>query len=566
MPPSSDAMSPAKSRFLSHIFLLIAVASGFVLRVYMWESRAVVIENEGGGYARQADNLRNGRTFEGIVPGADVVETWLYPVLIAGTTLVTRNSEFATRLVSLVAGTCLIIPIYFLALRLYGRRTACIAACVVALHPLLIALSVAGYTEGLNLTLMMAAIYCALRMLDTNAGRSWLFAGIFLALAYLNRTELLAFVPLTIAATFTVTLLNKENLRNAALSSLKFLAVFAILAAPYVVFLWVHTGQFRFEGKNLVNYTIGERELAGMSPGEASRGIDENLNVTGPLLDQNRFATYSPYARTPRDILRYFLKMAGLKKYWVYRDVLTSFALGSLVLWIVAALGLFAAPWDRERFFREMFLIAVMVYFVVILLAAHATHERYTFSLLPIALSWFSRGLAALWDWAAQSVAAIQRRAILNPRMAGAAFAAIPLMLVLLSSASGTQDVNELQTARPLYLPLKRAGLWLKNQHPAPKNIFSSAVVAYYSGADQWLFPYSDGPLAVRYIRKINPDFLVIEPSAERNAPYLADWVENGIPDSQAVLVYQERSPLGVTAIYRWQKTEGSPADPAERH
>jgi 4-amino-4-deoxy-L-arabinose transferase-like glycosyltransferase len=548
----SDAKSPAKSPFFSHLFLLIALGSAFVLRAYIWESRAVVLENEAAGYARQAENLLNGRRFEGIVPGADVVETWLYPVLIAGATLVIRNSETAIRLVSLIAGTCLIVPIYFLALRLYGRRAAYIAAGVTAVHPLLVALSVAGYTEGVNLTLMMAAIYWALRMLEKRPGRSWLFAGIFLALAYLNRTELLAFVPLTIAAIFTVTLLNKESLRPAILASLRLLAVFAILAAPYVAFLWVHTGQFRFEGKNLVNYTIGQRELAGMSQSEASRGIDENLNVTGPLLDQNRFATYSPYARTPRDILRYFLKMATLKKYWVYRDVLTSFALGSLVIWIVAVLGLFAAPWDRERFFGEMYLIIVMAYFVVILLASHARFERYTFSLLPIALLWFSRGVVAIWDWGEKSIAAIQRRAILNPKAVGTTLAAVPVIIVLLASLSGTRDVNELATGRPPYLPLKKAGLWLREAHPSSKNIFSSAVVAYYAGADQWLYPYADGSLALRYIRAKHPDYLVIEPGTGNSTPYLAEWIQNGIPDPQAKLIYEDDSPIGKTIIYQW--------------
>ncbi len=554
MPPPSDAKNPANSLFFSHLFLLIALGSAFVLRAYVWESRAVVLENEAAGYARQADNLLNGRRFEGIVPGIDVVETWLYPVLIAGTALVTRNSETATRLVSFVAGTCLILPIYFLVLRFYGRRAACIAAGVAALHPLLVALSVAGYTEGLNLTLMMAAIYWALRTFAMNPRRSWLPAGIFLALAYLNRTEMLALVPLTIAAIFLVTLLNKNSLRKATLLSLKLLIVFAVLATPYLVFLRIHTGQFRVEGKNLVNYTIGQRELAGMSQAEASRGIDENLNVTGPLLDQNRFATYSPYARTLRDVLRYFLNMARLKKYWVYRDVLTSFALGSLALWIVAAVGFFVAPWDRERFVGEIYLMIVMAYFVVILLASHARFERYTFSLLPIALLWFSRGVVAIWDWAEMSMAAIQRRAIVNPKAIGAALAAIPVIVVLLASLSGTGDVNELETGRPLYLPLKNAGLWLREARPAPKNVFSSAVVAYYAGADQWLYPYADGSLALRYIRAKHPDYLVFEPGTGNSTPYLTDWIENGIPDQQAKLVYEDDSPIGKTIIYRWDQ------------
>jgi 4-amino-4-deoxy-L-arabinose transferase-like glycosyltransferase len=540
------------SRDHSRRFLIILFILAFAIRAYFWAGHAVVLENEGAGYARQADNLLHGRPFEGIVPGVDVVETWLYPLAIAGVTLVIRNSEAATRLVSLIAGSCLILPMYFLALRLYGRKTAWIAAILVAVYPLLIALSVAGYTEGPNLTLMICAIYWAICMLEGVPGRAWLFAGIFIGLAYLNRTEMLAFLPLTIAAVLIVAYLNKSDLKKASLDSLRLLAVFAILAAPYIGFLWKYTGHFRLEGKNLVNYTIGQRELAGMSQAEASRGIDENLNVTGPLLDQNRFATYSPYSRTPRDVLRYFVKMASLKKYWVYRDVLTSFALGSLVLWFVAGLGLLAVPWNRERFFAEAYLIIAMIYFVVILLASHARFERYTFALLPIALLWFSRGVVAIWDWAEKTMAALQPAAPLRAKWVGVVVAAIPMVLVLFASLSGTRDVNELATGRAEYLPLKKAGLWLRDARPAPKNIFSSSVVAYYAGADQWLYPYADGSLALRYIRAKRPDYLVIEPGTGVATPYLAEWAANGVPDADAKMVYSEDSELGRTVIYQW--------------
>ena len=433
--------------------------------------------------------------------------------------------------------------------RVFSRAVVLGALLAVAL---LVVLSVAGYTEGPNLTLMMCAIYFAIRVWEPAAKRAWLYAGIFLGLAYLNRTEMLALLPLTLAAIFTVAAINKDDLRRATLNAAKLFLVFAILAAPYVAFLWRNTGHFRFEGKNLLNYTIGQRELSGMTQAEASRGIDANLNVTGPLLDQNHFAAYSPYPRTPRDVLRYFRQMAALKKYWVYRDVFTSFALGSLLLWIVAAVGLLAVPWDRPRFFAESYLLIVMAYLVLILLASHARFERYAFALLPIGLLWFSRGLLAIWDWAQKSATAIQISAKFNPKALATCVAAIPAAIVLLASLSGTPDVNELATGWPAYSPLKKAGLWLRGTQPPPKNIFSSSVVAYYSGADQWLYPYADASLALRYIGDKHPDYLVIEPGTGLSTPYLEDWARNGIPADHGKLVYQNDSPLGRTVIYRW--------------
>lgn len=42
------------------------------------------------------------------------------------------------------------------------------------------------------------------------------------------------------------------------------------LAAPYVAYLWRHTGDLRLEGKGIMNYTIGERRNAGLGSAEES--------------------------------------------------------------------------------------------------------------------------------------------------------------------------------------------------------------------------------------------------------------------------------------------------------
>jgi hypothetical protein len=547
----SKENSPENWRKWLPVTLLLLLA--FVPRAYWLIWKTAVLENEGAGYARQAENLLNGKTFEGIVPGVDVVETWLYPVLIAGVTVITKNSETATRIVSLIAGTCLVVPMYFLALRLYGKKEAFVAGGLTAIHPLLVALSVAGYTEGLHLTLMMTAIYWALRLLEPQSGYAWLWAGVFWGLTYLNRTESLGLVAFTVLASVGAALLNGTKLKRAAVSCCKMLLVFAAIAAPYVAFLYANTGQVRFEGKNLVNYTIGMRELAGMPSQQASRGIDADLNEVGPLLDQNRFATYSPYPRAPRDILHYFLAMASRNKYWIYQEVLPSFALGSLILWFLSFFGLFAASWDRERLCREFFLFGVVSYLFLILLAAHAPFPRYTFPLLPTLLLWFSRGVVALFDWGARSASSIQPGHLVRSEHLGLTVAAIPALAILVFSAVGVRDLDELRTGGSEFRPLKEAGLWLRTHPYQPKHIFASAVVAYYSGGSQFLLPYGDSPLALRYIQKKNPDYIVIEPSAARIAPYLRDWLSGGIPDARAELVYEGgNAAVGRIRIFRW--------------
>jgi 4-amino-4-deoxy-L-arabinose transferase-like glycosyltransferase len=546
--PALQSLRNPSSKFLCLIVLL-----GFGLRLYFMVTHGVVIENEGAGYAQQAEELLNGRKFGSAEGGPDLVDTWFFPVLIAATTLLVKNSEIATRLVAVVAGTCLIFPMYFLVLRMYGRSAANILAALVAVHPLLVALSVAGYTEGLHLTLMMSGICCAMRMLDPDFGRSWLLAGILFGCAYLNRPEALVFPFLAVLLVVIVTFLNKYNWRSVTTSVAGFLLVFFLVASPYVIFFWKQTGTIRFEGKNLVNYTIGQRVLSGMIYAQASRGIDASLNAVGPLLDQNRFATHSPYPTDVRSVARYFFRMAGIRKFWLYFDVLTAFALGSLVLWFLAGLGVCGMAWTRQRFFQELLLFGIFGYLLIVVLAAHTNFLRYSFPLLPFVLVWASKGISNLYSWARNSAATILQDYNVSTIIIGCVVAVIPVVLVIGCSAVGIGEVGELESGWSQHLPLKEAGLWLRAYQPGPKNIFSSTVMAYYAGAYQLIFPYADSELALRYVHKMNPDFIVIEPYAEVMAPYLAQWAKLGIPDSQAKLIYEGGTPQsGAIRIYSW--------------
>jgi 4-amino-4-deoxy-L-arabinose transferase-like glycosyltransferase len=548
--------SPALQVVKNHSwkFLCLIVLLAFGLRLYFLVTHGAVIENEGAGYAQEAEELLSGREFGSAEGGPDLVDTWFYPFLIAATTALIKNSEIATRIVALVAGTCLVFPMYFLVLRMYGRGAAAVVAALVAVHPLLVALSIAGYTEGLHLTLMMGGIYWAMRMLEPVSGRSWLFAGILFGCAYLNRPEALVFPFFTALLVVTVTFFSKYNWKNATISLAGFLAVFFLLASPYVIFFWRQTGTIRFEGKNLVNYTIGQRILSGMSYAQASRGIDDNLNAVGPLLDQNRFATHSPYPTDLRSVAQYFFRMQRIRRFWLYFDVVTAFALGSMVLWFLAGLGLVGIAWDRRRFFQELLLLGVFGYLLIVLLAAHASFLRYSFPLLPFLLVWASKGLTNLYSWAKNSAIAILPDHRAGAARIGCAVAAIPLAFVIACSADGLPQVGELESGWPRNLPLKEAGLWLRAHQLGPKNIFSSTVMAYYADAYQLIFPFTDSELALRYIHKMDPDFIVIEPNSGAFAPYLVLWAKQGIPDSQAKLIYEGGTPQsGRIQIYSWK-------------
>src|SRR5258708_38811830 len=76
--------------------------------------------------------------------------------------------------------------------------------------------------------------------------------------------------------------------------------------APYAVFQHRHTGQYRFEGKWNINYTLGNRIDTGMGYFQAGFTMDDKLTMLGPLLDSSIYAAYTPYSRSLPTKLRYF--------------------------------------------------------------------------------------------------------------------------------------------------------------------------------------------------------------------------------------------------------------------
>ncbi len=108
-----------------------------------------------------------------------------------------RIGEFAARIPGIFASILLVAVMYTLAKQLYqgdkkpGQSTLYIASLLVTLSPLAIAFSSTAFTDGLMLLCIVVALWMASR-------RSWLWAGIWLALGFWCKQQALLYVPLII--------------------------------------------------------------------------------------------------------------------------------------------------------------------------------------------------------------------------------------------------------------------------------------------------------------------------------------------------------------------------------
>ena len=289
--------SVAVKRFLKmeggyYISLFMILFAAVILRSYWLVTQTHAIESEGAEYASLARNLVRGIGYVGSLEGGiQLLFPPLYPILIAGASFISNNFETAGQIVSLTFGIALVITVSAIARVMYGPRVGLIAALVTALHPLLIALSAAVYSEGPYLTFVMGGIYCGLKIAYSKHLKYSIFAGICFGLAYLTRPEAVMLPFVLIVVSFIVRGLRNTNFGRLMLSWLTVVGAFSIVALPYIIFLSMEIGQIRIEGKGALNFTMAKRMNGGMSYGEASYGISDDLKEEGPVFKSQSIYT-----------------------------------------------------------------------------------------------------------------------------------------------------------------------------------------------------------------------------------------------------------------------------------
>jgi 4-amino-4-deoxy-L-arabinose transferase-like glycosyltransferase len=517
-----------------------------------WSS---VISSDGGEYATMAENLLHHRGLVGTYEGPEILYAPLYPILIGATMLVIPNSETAAHVVSLVVGTALIAFVFFVAERVYGRRMAYISALLVAIHPLLIALSASVYNEAVYLTMLMAIAYWALRALELERLRDSAVLGICIGLAYLTRVEATAYVPLAVAALLLVGVLRKR-VRTAGLHAAIVCTFFLALAAPYIAFFYRHTGHVRLEAKWDINYTMARNRIEGMSNTEAAWGLGRDLSIEGPLLAPFEFADFTPYPHARMTELRSLISMANLNVRTVYHSLLEH-QFGSPLLLGLLIIGWCRQSWTNRRLRDEAVLFALAGSIVAVTVTSATAEERYLFPILPFLMLWASNGLQQLTAWIMGWELMAGHRALRSARMALAVQLLTLMVMVGLELDGVNQDWYFASEHGPEATASREAGLWLAQYQPGSKRIaVRTAVVPYYAKGTLTAFPYGDPGATLQHFARMRVDFIVLESAEARVLPTIKEWMASGIPDPRAQRVYDKTNSNGArVVIYRWTQT-----------
>jgi 4-amino-4-deoxy-L-arabinose transferase-like glycosyltransferase len=533
-----------QTRALGWIALGTIIAAAIALRGYWLFQLRAAMEGNGCEYARIAQNLLTHRSYVGLFEGPELMFPPLFPFLLALGAPIAGSVDEAARLVPFLAGVLLVPAMFTLARIAFGSRVALIAAALTAFHATLVDLSRSAFSEGIYLLLMVGGLSYGLRCLLSGKDRYAIGCGAAFGLAYLARPEALLYPLVLLAAV----LAKRPSPRRFGVHALCLLAPIGVLAAPYVVYLTMHTGHVRLEGKALMNFTIGARRNAGLGPDEAAFGIGPLLTEDGPQISPNLFIATTERTVSGRELAAYWIASARRNEPVLFRLILSPM-FGSVFAMGLIALGLLRTPWTEQRALCESVLLSIAAAHVVLLLGLHGVQIRYMLPLLPLWLIWTSKGIDEGARWATGTSRRLRGR---RTRWLGSGVRAVLGSMILLLALWGMRW-GPLQDGSPA---LKDLGTWLDEYQPGPKRVMTvHPEIAYYAGGTFLPLPYADGSLAVRYVHRKEPDFIVLVRGDRDFSPYLAQWWEEGIRDPAAQLISRAGSPD--LAIYKWLRSGG---------
>ncbi|MDH7486797.1 MAG: glycosyltransferase family 39 protein [Anaerolineae bacterium] len=581
LPDTADRWQRGEGWLLAGI-----VALAFLLRLPGVLADPVLL-TEGTTYVTIARNLRAGRGYVGILGGPDWFISPFYPWLIAAVSFLTADAELAGRLISLLTGSFLPLPVYWLARQCFGRRAATWAALIVAGMPILVAYSAVVWSETLYTFLVFLSLALAWRALQRKGTLAALAAGLFFACAYLTRTEGFVYLLLFAAAIALLALLT-GRWRQWAVMLAAALAGFLLLAAPYVVALSLHSGQLTLESKGRVNFLIVARMDTGLDYQQAAYGLSPEGELEGPFLRREWILTHGwPPDAPPLSLmgrLRHLLRNLRLEATVLQGQLLSSLlvllaAFGAvaqgwdlptlrrrgwsllaglalafvlprplLPAWAIGVVLLFGDGWTRKRLAPLAFLCAFPLVSLPVVAMAPAIFARYLVPLLPFAAIFAGLGVDRLADWAAESAlsaSAPNRRAWLRRALALALVGALLLSLPRASVATYRQEQDQDQ---------RRAGLWLQAYDPSPaKRILSVfSQIPYYAGGIHLPMPDGTPESVAAYARAQGADYVVICPRRLNNRPGLAAWQRGErIPSTWEPIYRDDSAEGGSLIIYR---------------
>ncbi len=418
-----------------------------------------------------------------------------------------------------VCGAALVLPLSAIAWRMYGPTAALFTALATAFYPALTGgvLLWGTMTEPLYLLLVAAAWWALLVGLEERRLAAYLLAGVCIGLAYLTRTEAIAFLVAGLGAAIVLFwVFSRHRSRTVLIGAVLTVVAFFAVISPYLIVLHNETGKWQLmeeagstyvsaQGLALGSLKAFDNATWGLDPASGEVYYFSEASEQQGLLDAVK-ADPATFERLLRSNLSQL------------EQTLISLRLLPWPFLAIIVLGLFTLPWDAQRLRRELFVATSLVGALSFL--PFFIQDRYLATALIPALIWIGAGLAWLSGWVAASAQAL----VMRPVRAwpwGLAVAALCVAFLLVQTH---QLRNLLSVTQSFQTGHVEAAETLREIGITPDTVVMSRypAIAFHSGAAWTPTPAATWEEVRAYARAKGAHYLVMDEREAQWRPQLA--------------------------------------------
>jgi len=468
------------ARHKIHLFGLIAAA--LLLRLFLLRYRFAVSWDE-PHYLQLAASFAAGKW-----------EAFFHPYWSPGLplwmglmNLLVSDVELAGRLTTIVFGSLIVVPIYFLARELAGEQVAFWAGIFAALHPSLAFAQTAPLAEPAYMLFGFLGLWLGWQALQKSRWLLAIAAGLSWGFSYLAKPEGTGF--LIVFVVFALGRAVADFFSRRRVPSLLMMVCagvgFLMTASPYLIYLHKQAGYWTLSAKGAANqqfeatYFTKEEDdfFESLSPDNKTLPMDAIFH-TGTFLQQAKSLEVPKVKISPGLLARkYATNFFRVLKYGLPQTL-------SLVLIILLGLGLFGKSWQPTELPLTVYLLGVLIFYWLVVVPTFHITERYLMAMLPLAGIWIAGGFVRLAEWLkemAQSLFARPLSArhgiILAVMICGLLFWLPEMGKVMASTPDGDTEWAEA-------VELKEAGNWLRRhaEQQSPIMMSYNKAVDFYAG------------------------------------------------------------------------------------
>ncbi len=419
----------------------------------------------------------------------------LYPALTGLVRLVVGDFELAGRLINVASGTVIILLVYQLTRRLFGKSAARLSAALAALYPPLAFGSTSVMPETFYTALSVGGVALGWRALTERNPRFAFAAGCLWGAGYLVKPEGIGYLAVFLLFAGVWALVGFRSEKRLGRFGIPVFALVGVLlvSGPYLVWLHQTLGVWTLSAKGEINqqmeaavyFNAGEVKDPFFHLTSDNRHLPYDMALHFGDIQSLRSLSEGRqrYVSIP---LSQYAEKYGRNLYHILRYSIPQLLTAALlILWAAGFFGRIVGP---VGFGLTAYLLATVAFYWFGVVPAFHVNDRYLAPLLPLCLVWMGPGLQTCADWTQRQIHSVwQNRARVIRMSHTLAWVAVFILFLGFSVLPELARILAIHTdddgmwADPV--ELKEAGLWLKGQTDHPPALLSlNKAVDYYAG------------------------------------------------------------------------------------